>query len=83
MAETQAEAMQIAVVDPAEEKAAAPAAEASTPSPAMDGERANAELESDTLIADDGGEQNLFADLGLDELIGEQPGIDRKSAEKK
>jgi hypothetical protein len=77
------EAMQIAVVDPAEEEVAAPAAEASTPSPATDGDKANAELDSDASIADDGGDQNLFADLGLDELIGEQPGIDRKSAEKK
>jgi len=75
--------MQIAVVDPAEDEAAAPAAEASTPSTATDDEKANAELDSDTSIADDGGDQNLFADLGLDELIGEQPGIERKSAEKK
>ena len=83
VAATEAEAMQIAVVDPAEDEAAAPAAEASTPSTATDDEKANAELDSDTSIADDGGDQNLFADLGLDELIGEQPGIERKSAEKK
>jgi len=76
------EAMQIAVVDPSEEEAA-PAAEASTPSPVTDGDKANAEFDSDESIADDGGDQNLFADLGLDELIGDQPGIDRKSAEKK
>ena len=83
VAEPEMESMQIAVVDTAEEEAAASAAETSPPSPAMDGEKTNAELDSDTSITDDGDDQNLFADLGLDELIGEQPGIDRKSAEKK
>ncbi len=79
----EAEAMQVAVVDPAEEGIAAPAAESPTPSPATDENKANAELDSDASFIDDGGDQNLFADLGLDELIGEQPGGGSKSAEKK
>ena len=79
----EAEAMQVAVVDPAEEGIAATAAESPTPSPATDEDKANAELDSDASISDDGDDQNLFADLGLDELIGEQPGAGSKSAEKK
>ena len=76
--------MRIAVVDPAEEGAAAPVVEGPPmPRPAMDEDKANAELDSDASFIDDGDDQNLFADLGLDELIGEQPGVDRKSIEKK
>jgi len=79
----EAEAMQVAVVDPAEEGISAPAVEAPTSSPATDEDKQNAELDSDASFIDDGGDQNLFADLGLDELIGEQPGGGSKSAEKK
>ena len=79
----EAEAMRVAVVDPAEEEMTAPAVEAPTSSPATDEEKPNAELDSDASFIDDGGDQNLFADLGLDELIGEQPGAGSKSAEKK
>ena len=84
LAKEEAEEMRVAVVDPAEEGMAAPVVESPPPPrPAKDENTPKAELDSDTSIADDGGDQNLFADLGLDELIGEQPVIDRKSAEKK
>lgn len=68
------EAMQIAVVEPSAEEASALEADEPAPTPATDDGKANAELDSNASFMDDSGDQNLFADLGLDELIGEQPG---------
>ena len=58
----------------------------SPPSPATADAKTDTKQESKVSFMEDSDDQNLFADLGLDELIGEQPGqraVAGKSAEKK
>ena len=79
---------QTAVIEPATEEVPVADKDEPPPNPAHADAKAKAETEpqSKESLMDDADEQNLFADLGLDELIGEQPGQRTgggKSAEKK
>jgi FtsZ-binding cell division protein ZapB len=82
----EAEAEQAAGVEPAAEEALIFEAGEPTPNSATTDGNANAEPDSKASFMDDAGDQNLFADLGLDELIGDHPGqqaIGGKSTGKK
>ena len=82
----EADDMQIAVVESTVDETPTLEVEKPTPNTATTDDKAKDKLDTNASTMDDSGDQNLFADLGLDELIGEQPGQPMgvgKTAEKK
>jgi len=71
---TEDELEPMVVDEPAIEEPAVLEAEEPKPVAAPVDHNAQTELDADAAMMDDSDDQNLFADLGLDELIGEQPG---------
>jgi hypothetical protein len=70
------QAAQIAVVEPTTEETQSPEVDEPAPPTGTDDNSGKTDAGSDSKVSfmDDAGDQNLFADLGLDELIGDQAG---------
>jgi FtsZ-binding cell division protein ZapB len=71
---TEDEVEPLAVDEPAPEETATRETDEPKPQDATVDRNTQAEFDADAAMMDDSDDQNLFADLGLDELIGEQPG---------